>query len=137
MTKLKVVVIPAKAGIQCFIDILDSRFRGNDNNNEIPPPRRSKKRVIHLPEVATLRGFFLATQKSDYKTPHLLTSPKTAIQAVFLFIQPQRRQKRALRNLHIPNFPHFFLPLFLLIQKFSLPRNISAVAFRSHVFPHR
>jgi hypothetical protein len=28
-------------------------------NNEIPPPRKSKKRVIHVPEVATLRGFFI------------------------------------------------------------------------------
>ena len=44
------VVIPAKAGIQNLLDMLDSRFRGNDNVGIQPGPHTfSEKILLGLP----------------------------------------------------------------------------------------
>ena len=54
-----------------------------------------------------------------------------------LLPHPQRRNKRFLRDAHIPIFPHPRLALFLLFQQLFLARYVAAVAFCGHVLAHR
>jgi hypothetical protein len=52
-------------------------------------------------------------------------------------INLQNREERLLRNFDGPDLFHPFLTLFLFLKKFSLSRNIAAIALRSHILSKR
>src|SRR4051795_11532769 len=52
-------------------------------------------------------------------------------------IHLQRRDERLLRDVDLAELAHLFLAFLLLLQKFSLPRDVAAVAFGGDVLAQR
>src|SRR5690625_345887 len=63
-----------------------------------------------------------------------VTSVKLPVDLPLVIIHRQDSQERLLRDIDGSHLLHPFLPLLLLLQQFTLPADISAVAFRSHIF---
>src|SRR6267154_522295 len=69
--------------------------------------------------------------------PYNVPLSRSTKQLLASAIHLQRRNKRLLRDVDLAELPHLLLAFLLLLQKFSLARDVAAVAFRGDVLAQR